>query len=116
MNNLPKSITDYFHYKNSHDVSGMLSLFLDDATVIDRGENKTMYGKDEIEAWINSSLSGLNLSTEIAQAKETDGLWVIETIVSGDFSASPARFIYTIGVEQEKLSSLDIAFAGSLKK
>ncbi|MBX9906527.1 nuclear transport factor 2 family protein [Patescibacteria group bacterium] len=116
MSDLPHIISEYFLHKNNHNKEGLLSVFSDDALVIDRGESKEVRGKEQIAAWIDKSLSGLNLDTEISHVTEKDESWVIETIVSGDFSASPAKFVYYVALAEDKISSLDIEFAGSLKK
>jgi len=115
MNDLPKVIAQYFHFKNTHDKEGLLSVFSNEAFIVDRGEKKEIRGKDQIGTWIDKSLSGLNLHTEISQVKVQNGNWVIETIVCGDFSASPAKFIYHLEIVNDKIEFLDIEFAGSLK-
>ncbi|MEI9966869.1 MAG: nuclear transport factor 2 family protein [Candidatus Moraniibacteriota bacterium] len=111
---IPGSITDFFRYKNAHDEAGLASVFAADAIVIDAGENKEMRGIDEIKTWIQKSLSGLNLHTEIGQVKRESATWVLETIVSGDFKASPAKFEYFIKVQDAKITSLRVQFRGSL--
>lgn len=115
MSSTPKSISEYFEYKNTHDKTGLLSVFTNDARILDRGEGREVHGKDEIEIWIDTSLSGINLHTEVSKITEDDGLWVVETVVSGNFSASPAKFIYRITLDTEKIASLDIEFGGSLR-
>lgn len=114
MNDLPEVISSYFSYKNSHNKAGLLSVFAATAKVFDRGENKEIQGMDEIEIWIDTSLAGLNLQTEIEDVTKEGDLWSVSTIVSGDFKASPARFRYLVGVSDDKISSLDIAFAGTV--
>lgn len=113
MNNLPEVIIEYFHHKNNHNKLGLLSTFSDKAVVFDRGENKELHGQDQIELWIDKSLSGLNLKTEISEFRKEDDTWTIDTIVSGDFKASPAKFIYNFVLEQNKIIFLDIEFVGS---
>jgi len=53
--------------------------------------------------------------TEISACIKQGDLWRVDTIVSGDFKASPAKFVYLIVLEEQNISSLDIAFEGSLK-
>lgn len=112
---IPKTITEFFRFKNEHDHTGMASLFSEDAVVMDGGEGLEMRGSDEIEKWIQKSISGLNLKTEIGGCIETNGEWIINTIVSGDFKASPARFEYIIQVGDDEIQSLRVEFRGSLK-
>jgi SnoaL-like domain len=113
---LPAPIADFFRMKNEHDDSELPSLFSDDATVVDGGEGKTMHGKDEIQAWVTKSIAGINLHTEIESYAEQDGQWVVDTVMRGDFKASPARFLYTIGLRGNKISALRVEFRGSRKE
>lgn len=116
MNITPTIITEYFHYKNKHNKEGLLSVFSDKAVIIDRGENKEVRGFSEIKSWIDKSLSGLNLQTEVFETNNDKGVWIVETVVSGDFKLSPAKFIYHFKIENDKISYLDIEFAGALNK
>jgi hypothetical protein len=112
--NLPAPIADFFRMKNAHDDQGLWSLFASDAMVIDSGENTEMRGANEIKAWIQKAIAGLNLHTEISGSIEREGTWVIDTVMSGDFKASPARFQYFITIRGGKISTLRVAFLGSL--
>ena len=111
----PTPIADFFRMKNEHDDNGLWSLFAEDATVIDGGEGKTMQGADDIKKWIRKAISGLNLYTEIRHCKEQSGEWIIDTVMTGDFKASPARFEYFICLSGSKISALRVEFRGSLK-
>jgi hypothetical protein len=75
-----------------------------------------MHGGDEIKAWVAKAISSLNLRTEIENCEEQDGRWIIDTVMRGDFKASPARFLYTIGLRGDKISALRVEFLGSLKQ
>jgi hypothetical protein len=112
---LPVPIADYFRMKNAHDDKGLASLFSDEAVVIDGGENLTIRGAGEIKTWIAKSISGLNLQTDIRDYKTQNGEWVVDTVVAGDFKASPARFQYFITLRGDRISSLRVEFLGSLK-
>jgi hypothetical protein len=113
---LPPPIADFFRMKNEQDDSGLPSLFSEDATVVDGGEGKTMRGTDEIQSWVTKSIAGINLQTEIESCEEQDGQWIVDTVMRGDFKASPARFLYTIGLRGSKISALRVEFLGSLKE
>jgi hypothetical protein len=115
MMDLPLPIADFFRMKNAHDGAGLSSLFSEDATVIDEGEGKTMQGSDEIQSWVTKSIAGLNLHTEVQSSAEQDGQWVVDTVMTGDFKASPARFLYSIGLRDDKISGLRVEFLGSLE-
>lgn len=116
MTEIPKVVSNYFKYKNEHDKAGLLSVLSTDVVIIDRGENKELKHIEEIERWIDKSLTGINLHTEISSTKEEGGVWEVQTIVSGDFKASPAKFIYYIKLDREKICFVDIEFGGSLNK
>ena len=113
--NPPPPIADFFRMKNEHDDDGLWSLFTDDATVFDGGEGKTTQGADEIKKWIQKAISGLNLHTEIRDCKENHSEWIVDTVMTGDFKASPARFEYFITINGDKISALRVEFRGSLK-
>jgi hypothetical protein len=104
-------IADFFRMKNERDDSAVSSLFSEDAMVIDGGEGKTKRGGAEIKAWIAKSISGLNLRTEIESYEERD--WIVDTVMRGDFKASPGRFLYTIGLCGDTISALRVEFLGS---
>lgn len=115
--NTPSTITQYFQMKNNHDNQALLSLFTPDAIVKDTGEKLELQGTAEIKKWIEKSLSGLNLHTDIIDQafNQEENQWIINTKVSGDFKASPALFKYFILLQDEKISSLRVEFFGSLK-
>jgi len=113
--NPPPPIADFFRMKNEHDNGGLWSLFTDHATVVDGGEGKKMRGADEIKKWIQKAISGLNLHTEIRDYKENHSEWIVDTVMTGDFKASPARFEYFITLSGDKISNLRVEFRGSLK-
>jgi ketosteroid isomerase-like protein len=112
---LPRPIADFVRMKNEHDGSGLSSLFTEDAMVVDGGEGKTMYGREDIQAWVAKSISGLHLHTEVESSEERDGEWFVHTVMTGDFKASPARFLYTIALSGDKISALRVEFRGSVK-
>ena len=113
---LPKPISDFFLLKNNQDDEGLLPLFTDDAVIVDAGEGKTMRGVKEIKAWIQKSISGLHLHTDIHDSTEQNGEWIIDTVMKGDFPGSPARFEYFIALNKHKISSLRVEFRGFLNK
>ena len=112
---LPPTIADFFRMKNAREDEGLWMLFASDAVVIDGGEGTEVRGTDEIKQWIKKAVSGLNLHTEIRAYEECDGEWTVDTVMSGDFKASPARFQYFITIRDGKISALRSEFLGSLK-
>jgi hypothetical protein len=114
--NPPAPIVDFFRMKNEHDDAGLSSLFTEEAVVIDGGEGKSIQGAEEIKRWIQKAISGLNLQTEISGCKEQGDEWIVDTVMTGDFKASPARFEYFITLKGAQIASLRVEFRGSLKK
>jgi hypothetical protein len=112
---IPTAIADFFRMKNEHDDVGLASLFTEDATVVDGGEGKVMQGADAIKVWIEKAISGLDLHTDIRSCTEQNGEWVVDTVMTGDFKASPARFEYFITLSKDKVSVLRVEFRGSLR-
>jgi ketosteroid isomerase-like protein len=112
---LPKPIADYFRMINDHDDQGLWTLFAPDAVIVDGGEGTEMRGSDQIRKWIQKAISGLNLHIEIRNCKERGDEWIVDTIMTGDFKASPARFEYFIAQSGDRISALRVEFRGSLK-
>src|ERR1700739_1081586 len=112
---IPTPIADFFRLKNEHDDVGLGALFTEAATVVDGGEGRIVQGADAIKRWIEKAISGLNLHTHVSQCRERSGEWIVDTVVTGDFKASPARFEYFIPLSDEKISALRVEFRGSLK-
>jgi hypothetical protein len=75
-----------------------------------------MHGRDDKRSWVPKSIAGINLHTEIESCEEQDGRWIVDTVMRGDFKASPARFLYTIGLRGNKISALRVGFLASLKE
>jgi hypothetical protein len=115
MSNLPEPIAEFFRLKNAEDDGALPLLFTYDATVIDAGERKKMRGREEITRWIEKSISGLHLLTDVRSWKEHDGEWIVDTVLTGNFKASPARFEYFISLDGEKIAKLRVEFRGSHK-
>jgi hypothetical protein len=116
MSGLPKPIADFFRLKNAREDETLPLLFREDATVIDAGERKEMRGRDQIAQWIGKSIAGLDLQTDVLGWKEHDGDWIVDTVLTGNFKASPARFEYFIALDGDKISTLRVEFRGSQKR
>ena len=112
---IPTPIADFFRMKNEHDDVGLGSLFTEAATVVDAGEEKVMQGADAIKVWIEKSISGLRLHTDFRSCREQGDAWNVDTVMTGDFKASPARFEYFITLSDDKISALRVEFRGSLR-
>ena len=102
--------------KNAEDDEGLAQLFSEDATVIDAGERKEMRGRAEITQWVDKSISGLHLQTDVRGWTERDGEWVVDTMLPGNSKASPARFEYFIKLSNGGIAKLRVEFRGSTKR
>jgi hypothetical protein len=116
MSALPKPIAEFFRLKNAEDDEALSLLFCEDATVIDAGERKEMHGREEITQWIGKSISGLHLQTDVRGWQERGGEWIVDTVLTGNFKASPARFEYFICLNADRISKLRVEFRGSQKR
>ena len=114
MASLPKTVEAFFDAKNSQDYILISNLFSDKAVVIDGGENKTITGEVEISEWIKKSLTTLNLSSEIIDANQVNGIAEVEAKVSDDFPGSPVKFLYKFTLKDEKITTLDIEYLGQV--
>jgi hypothetical protein len=115
MTDMPKPIAEFFRLKNAEDEDALPLLFSEDAIVIDAGERKEMRGRDQITNWIGKSISGLHLRTDVRGWKEQDGEWIVDTVLTGNFKASPARFEYFISLNADRINRLRVEFRGSAK-
>jgi hypothetical protein len=116
MSVLPNPIAEFFRLKNAEDDEALALLFCEDASVIDAGERKEMRGSKQIVEWIGKSISGLHLQTNIRGWKEHEGEWIVDTVLTGNFKASPARFEYFITLSGDRISKLRVEFRGSQKR
>jgi hypothetical protein len=112
---IPAPIAEFFRMKNEHDDVGLVSLFTETASVVDGGEGKVMQGAEAINGWIKKSISGLDLHTDVRSCREQSSEWIVDTIMTGDFKASPARFEYFITLSDDRISALRVEFRGSLR-
>ena len=110
---LPVIISDFFKMKNEGKDGELWSLFTTDAIVIDSGEKLEAQGTEAIKQWVEKSISGLRLQSEIQDYGEENGEWIINTIMSGDFKGSPALFKFYITIAVGKIYRLNVQFLGS---
>ena len=111
---LPSPISDYFAAKVSDDAEATLSLFTEDATVRDIGEDEVLEGTAQIRDWLNGISAAFKLTTEVKSLEQRDGEPVVRAVVSGDFPGSPYEFEYLFELRGDKISKLDIDPIGSL--
>jgi hypothetical protein len=60
-------------------------------------------------AWFGFAMDGsASITSHLAQ-------WVLDTVLTGNFKASPARFKYFISLTSDKISKLPVEFRGSVR-
>ena len=64
---LPEIVSRYFEFDAVRDIDSIVSLFADDATVVDEGE--TRHGTTEIRAWQTGPASKYAYTTEVTGAE-----------------------------------------------
>src|SRR4030095_2801715 len=110
---LPEIISDFFKMKNEGKDSELWPLFTPDAIVIDTGEKLEVQGTEAIKEWIEKSISGLDLRSEIQDFGEENGERIGNSIMSGTFKGSPAYFKYYITIAVGKIFRLNVQFLGT---
>ena len=78
--------------------------------MIDAGKREEMRGRDQISQWIGKSISGLHLQSDVRGWKEENGEWIVDTVLTGNFKASPARLEYFISRLGDRISKLRVEF------
>ena len=80
----PDVITRYFAAQSARDFDTLLTLFADDATVIDEGQ--TRRGANEIRAWRENVASVYQYSTELTSLEAVDeGMYIARVHLEGNF-------------------------------
>jgi hypothetical protein len=69
----------------------------------------------QITQWIEKSISGLQLQSEIRDWKRQSTDCIVDTVMSGNFKASPARFEYFIALTGDKICKLRVEFQGTVR-
>jgi hypothetical protein len=105
---LPDVVTRYFERDADRDIDSIVSLFADDATVVDEGE--TRHGSTEIRAWQTGVASKYTYTTEITstQALGPDRYVVIGRL-TGNFPGGVADLKWDFTVAGHHITQLVIA-------
>lgn len=74
-----------------------------------------MHGREEVAAWIEKSILGPHLQTDVRGWTSCDGEWIVDTVLTGNFKANPAGFAYFISLSNEKTAKLRVEFRGSAR-
>src|SRR5258708_29946703 len=101
-------ITRYFTAQAARDFDTLVSLFADDAIVIDEG--KTRRGTDEIRAWRENVASVYDYTTELVGVEAAgENKYVAPVRLEGNFPGGTVDLRYGFTVDAESIRQLEIA-------
>ena len=105
---LPDVVTRYFQRDAERDIDSIVSLFADDATVVDEGE--TRHGPTEIRAWQTGAASKYTYTTEITstQALGPDR-YLVTGRLTGNFPGGVADLKWDFTIAGHHITQLVIA-------
>ena len=105
---LPKPVEAHFQAANADDPVTFLSIFADDAVVLDAG--KEYHGKAAIKAWGESNYFAVNLKLEVTNAVQDAPEIVVTAKCDGDYDKTglpdPLYLDFHFTVEGDKVTRL----------
>jgi hypothetical protein len=105
---LPQVVSRYFELDGVRDIDAIISLFADNATVIDEGERR--HGTTEIRAWQTGPASKYTYTTKIMDAKElSQNHYLVTGRLTGNFPGGTADLNWDFTVADERIIQLVIA-------
>ena len=108
VNSTPKIITRYFAAQIARDFDALVTLFADDAVVIDEG--KTRRGTKEIRAWRENVTSAYEYTTELVDVEAAgEGNYVARAHLEGNFPGGTADLQYRFTLDGDAIGRLEIA-------
>jgi ketosteroid isomerase-like protein len=106
--NLPDVISRYFERDADRDIDSIVSLFAEDATVIDEGEER--HGTAEIRAWQTGAASKYTYTTEIIGSEELGpDRFLVTGRLTGNFPGGTADLKWDFSVAGQHITRLTIA-------
>jgi ketosteroid isomerase-like protein len=104
----PDVITRYFAAQTARDFGTLVTLFADDAVVIDEGQ--TRRGTNEIRAWRENVASVYEYTTELVGLESTgEGKYVARVHLEGNFPGGTVDLRYRFTVDGYSIRRLEIA-------
>ncbi len=104
----PDVIARYFTAQGARDLDTLVSLFADDAIVIDEGQ--TMRGTKEIRAWRENVASAYEYTTELLGVEAAgEGKYVCRVHLEGTFPGGTVDLRQSFTVDGEHIRRLEIA-------
>ena len=106
--NLPDVISRYFECDADRDVDSIVSLFAEDAIVIDEGEER--HGTAEVRAWQTGAASKYTYSTEITGSKALGpDRYLVTGCLTGNFPGGTADLKWDFTIAGQHIARLTIA-------
>ncbi len=106
MDDLPKSVGDYFTGKNAGDFDTAVSGFSEAATVKD--EHKDHQGRAEIRRWMEKTFAAYNDRADLLSAVPRGEGVDVATRVSGTFPGSPVVLTFRFTLDGGAISRLEV--------
>ena len=105
---IPEVVTRYFERDTDRDIDSIVSLFANDATVIDEGE--TRHGTTEIRAWQTGAASKYTYTTEITSTEALGpDRYLITGRLTGNFPGGVADLKWDFTIAGHHITQLVIA-------
>jgi uncharacterized protein (TIGR02246 family) len=103
----PAVITRYFAAQAARDFGTLVTLFADDAIVIDEGKSRR--GTKEIRAWRENVASVYEYTTELVGVETADeGEYVARVHLEGNFPGGTVDLRYRFTVDGDAIRRLEI--------
>jgi ketosteroid isomerase-like protein len=103
---LPTPISNYFEAVNVQDVDAILSVFGDEASVRDEGQE--MIGRAAIREWIDDTTRKYRVTLTPIGVHQADERTIVTAQVSGTFPGSPVELRYRFTISGEKIARLEV--------
>ncbi len=104
----PDVVSCYLTAQAARDFDALVTLFADDAIVIDEG--KTMRGTKEIRAWRENVASVYEYTTDLVGVEAAgEGEYVARVHLEGNFPGGTVDLRYRFNVDGDSIRRLEIA-------
>jgi ketosteroid isomerase-like protein len=105
---VPEIVSRYFEFDAVRDIDSIVSLFADDATVVDEGE--TRHGTTEIHAWQTGPASKYTYTIEVTGTEHVaPDRCLVSGRLTGNFPGGSADLKFDFTIASEHISRLVIA-------
>src|SRR5216683_6598621 len=98
---VPDVISRYFAAQAARDFDALLTLFADDAVVVDEGQ--TRRGASQIRAWRENVASAYDYTTELRGVQDAgQGMYVAHVHLEGNFPGGTVDLRYRFTIDGER--------------